>query len=107
MIRKPVAIILKQDASKGYGFITCEDLKTSSRILATRSHVIKGRVVEVNKALGKTGDVPEDVMSKGLRKLFVGGLNLKTDRGNLYVTPRGSIKLFLTVWKRFKRICYL
>lgn len=69
------------DASKGYGFITCEDLKTTNRILGIRSHVINGRNIEVNKALGKTGEVPEDVMSKGFRKLFVGGLSFKTDQG--------------------------
>ena len=39
-----------------------------------KTFFIKGRAVEVNKAIKPNSDVPEDIQSKGYRKLFVGGL---------------------------------
>lgn len=76
------SFIIMQDKatkkSKGYGFINCENKKTYQRILETKAHQINGRRVDVNKALSKNSDVPADIKSKGFRKLFVGGLPLKS-----------------------------
>lgn len=38
-----------------------------------KKHEIRGRCIEVNKALARNSAVPEDVKTKGFRKLFVGG----------------------------------
>lgn len=80
-------------ASRGYGFVNCENAKTCNRILEEKNHVIKGRVVEITKALKKNGDIPKDIKSKGFRKLFVGGLSPITTRGKVGVKFRGSNRL--------------
>lgn len=71
------------EISKGYGFINCENKKTYQRIMETKTHEVRGRVVEVNRALSKNSEVPSDIRSKGLRKLFVGGLAPKTEKEEL------------------------
>jgi glycine cleavage system H lipoate-binding protein len=76
----PVADV-QPEISKGYGFISLENKKSYQRILDTRGHLIKGRVVEVNLAVKKNSDAPEDLKTKGLRKLFVGGLRNEATRG--------------------------
>lgn len=67
--------------SKGYGFISLENKKSYQRILDTKGHMIKGRVVEVNLAVKKNTDAPEDLRTKNQRKLFVGGLRNEATRG--------------------------
>jgi len=76
-------LFVMAEVSKGYGFINCESKKTHNRILATKTHIIKGRVVEVNKALKKNSDIPDDIKSKGFRKLFIGGLRRSTSNDDL------------------------
>lgn len=73
------------DVSKGYGFINCENKKTYDRILGIKTHLIKGRMVEINHAIKKNAEVPEDIKMKALRKLFVGGLANETTREDLIV----------------------
>ena len=72
------------DVSKGYGFINCENKKTYDRILNTKSHFILGRQVEVNQAIKKNEDTPENIKAKALKKIFVGGLTDQADRDALY-----------------------
>jgi len=40
-------------------------------------------MVEVNQAIKKNGEVPEDIKFKSLRKIFVGGLATDTSREDL------------------------
>ena len=40
-------------------------------------------MVEINHAIKRNGEVPEDIKLKALRKLFVGGLALETSREDL------------------------
>lgn len=40
-------------------------------------------MVEINHAVKRNGEVPEDIKLKALRKLFVGGLGSETDREDL------------------------
>lgn len=79
--------------SKGYGFITCENKKTYQRILDIKHHEINGRKLDINKALGKNTEVPVDIKSKGLRKLFVGGLQQSTTKEDLatYFSQFGTV----------------
>jgi hypothetical protein len=44
--------------------------------------MIKGRVVEVNLAVKKNSDTPEEMQTKARRKLFVGGLRNEATRGS-------------------------
>lgn len=37
-------------------------------------------MVEINQAIKRNGEVPEDIKLKSLRKLFIGGLSAETDR---------------------------
>ncbi len=69
--------------SKGYGFINCENKKTYDRILSIKTHLIRDRVVEINHAIKRNGEIPEDIKLKSLRKLFVGGLAFETTREDL------------------------
>lgn len=82
-----------QEISKGYGFINCENKKTYQRIIETKNHEVKGRIVEVNLALNKHSEVPEEIKSKGLRKLFVGGLPQGSTKDELiaYFSAFGNI----------------
>jgi RNA recognition motif-containing protein len=70
--------------SKGYGFINCENQKTYDRILATKTHLIKDRVVEINQAVKKNCEVPEDIKLKSLKKIFVGGLPTGATKEDLF-----------------------
>ena len=78
--------------SKGYGFVTCDNKKTLERVLLQPSHLVKGRVIEVTKALDKTRAAPEDLKTKGLRKLFVGGLGSGVERSSLRL-PRPFVQV--------------
>jgi RNA recognition motif-containing protein len=69
--------------SKGYGFIICESRRTHDRILENKKHLVRGRIVDVNRALERNGSVPEDILNKGFRKLFVGGLPSCAGDGHL------------------------
>lgn len=81
------SFIIVQDkatsVSKGYGFINCENKKTYDRILGIKTHMVRDRMVEVNHAIKRNGEVPEDIKLKSLRKLFVGGLGFETTRDDL------------------------
>jgi RNA recognition motif-containing protein len=60
--------------SKGYGFITCENKRMHDAILENKKHLVRGRIVDVNRALERNCSVPDDILNKGFRKLFIGGL---------------------------------
>lgn len=77
---------LTSEVSKGYGFINCESKKTYNRILESKPHKMNGRTLEVNMALQRNGDVPEDIKSKGFRKLFIGGLGKTISKGSFVLT---------------------
>lgn len=66
-------------ASKGFGFIKCENVKVAKRILASKPHMIDGRVVEVSEAVGRETLTCNESIGKGFRRLFVGGLSSKTN----------------------------
>jgi RNA recognition motif-containing protein len=69
--------------SKGYGFINCENKKTYDRILEAKVHMIRNRQVEINQAIKRNVEVPEDIKLKVFKKLFIGGLALETAREDL------------------------
>lgn len=50
----------------------------------TKSHFVLGRQVEVNQAIKKNEDTPENIKAKALKKIFVGGLTDQADRDALY-----------------------
>jgi RNA recognition motif-containing protein len=52
--------------------------------LNTKSHFLQGRQVEVNQAIKKNEDTPENIKAKALKKIFVGGLTDQADRDSLY-----------------------
>lgn len=58
-------------------------MKTFDRILGIKTHLIRDRMVEINHAIRKNGDVPEDIKLKAFRKLFIGGLANLTNREDL------------------------
>lgn len=72
------------EVSKGYAFITCALRKSAARILEAKKHVIMGRIVEVTEALGKLSKVSIDELSRGHRRLFVGGLDWNCQQEDLY-----------------------
>ena len=45
--------------------------------------MIKGRMVEINQAIKRNGEVPEDLKTKSLKKLFIGGLPAEATRETL------------------------
>jgi RNA recognition motif-containing protein len=45
--------------------------------------MIKGRLVEINQAIKRNGEVPEDLKTKSLKKLFIGGLPAEANREHL------------------------
>ena len=49
----------------------------------TKNHVIKNRLVEINQAIKRNAEVPEEIKLKSLRKLFVGGLTSEMTRDDL------------------------
>jgi RNA recognition motif-containing protein len=61
--------------------------------LNTKNHFIKHRTVEINQAIKRNGEVPEDIKSKHLRKLFVGGLSSEITREHIidYFSQFGTV----------------
>jgi hypothetical protein len=72
------------DASKGFGFIESDNRKTIERIFEVKVHFLKGRYVDVNRALDKDSQVPSDIVDRGFKKLFVGGLSSDTTDDDLF-----------------------
>lgn len=73
----------KTKASRGYGFLTCENKSTQEYILGLKTVDFYGRTIEINKAVDKSNEVPSDIKTKTLRKLFIGGLSPSTDSESL------------------------
>ena len=71
------------NVSKGYGFINCENKKTYDRVLGIKTHLINDRLVEINQAIKRNAEVPEDIRNKLFKKIFVGGLTSDVCREDL------------------------
>ncbi len=83
----------RTNVSKGYGFFTVDNINTYQKILDTKKFDINGRTVEVNTAVKPNTHMPGDLLSKGFRKLFVGGLNGTTTQEDLtnYFSTFGAV----------------
>jgi RNA recognition motif-containing protein len=68
--------------SKGYGFISCNNIKTYQRIVNTE-HVISGRVIDCHDSFKKSDD-PEKFKENANKKIFVGGISLETSDDDLH-----------------------
>ena len=70
--------------SKGYGFLQIKGKNMAQRILSSDKHLIKGRLVDVSEALDINKSTPShDLLTKGFRRLFVGGLSHKISTDHL------------------------
>ena len=78
--------------SKGYGFIKIKDRPVANTILEHGKHYIRGRLVDVDEALDGEAAAPNHLITKGLRRLFVGGLNSQ-------ITVRHLLEYFSTFGK--------
>jgi RNA recognition motif-containing protein len=68
--------------SKGYGFISCNNVKTYQRIVNTE-HVINGRAIDCHDSFKKSDD-PEKFKENANKKIFVGGISLETTDEDLH-----------------------
>lgn len=68
--------------SKGYGFISCNNVKTYQRIVNTE-HVINGRAIDCHDSFKKSDD-PEKFKENANKKIFVGGISLETTDDDLH-----------------------
>ena len=85
--------------SKGYGFLKVNGMSVVAKILASEKYLIKGRLVDVSKALDKEKMEPSyHLLTKGFRRLFVGGLSHKISTHHLL----DYFSLFGTVLNAFK-----
>ena len=73
-----VLIIRNRDTtvSKGYGFISCNNVSTYQRILST-DHVIDGRLIDCHDSF-KKNEEPQKFKENANKKIFVGGISLET-----------------------------
>ena len=62
--------------------MTCESQAMMNRILQHKNHKVKTRIVDVSKALEEETEVPVKEIEKGLRKLYVGGVDRSTTEGS-------------------------
>lgn len=78
--------------SKGYGFISCNNVNTYQRILSTE-HVIDGRIIDCHDSF-KKNEEPEKFKDNANKKIFVGGLSLETTDQDLadYFSQFGCIR---------------
>lgn len=73
-----VLIIRNRDTavSKGYGFISCNNVSTYQRILST-DHIIDGRLIDCHDSF-KKNEEPQKFKENANKKIFVGGISLET-----------------------------
>lgn len=62
--------------SKGYGFISCNNVSTYQRILST-DHIIDGRLIDCHDSF-KKNEEPLKFKENANKKIFVGGISLET-----------------------------
>lgn len=62
--------------SKGYGFISCNNMSTYQRILST-DHMIDGRLIDCHDSF-KKNEEPQKFKENANKKIFVGGISLET-----------------------------
>lgn len=104
------SFIIVQDkqtsVSKGYGFINCENKKTYDRIIGIKTHMVNDRLVEINQAIKRNAEVPEDIKSKVLKKIFVGGLAAETSREDLvaYFVQYGDVSNAYVIYDPVSRL---
>lgn len=79
-----ILIIRHRDSglSKGYGFITCNSIKTYQRITSSE-HNINGRAIDCHSSFKKSDD-PEKFKENANKKIFVGGISMETTDDDLY-----------------------
>lgn len=79
-----ILIIRHRDSglSKGYGFITCNSIKTYQRIVSSE-HTINGRAIDCHSSFKKSDD-PEKFKENANKKIFVGGISMETNDDDLY-----------------------
>ena len=68
-------------ASRGYGFVSCENKKTYSQILRQKAHNIGSNQLIVKRAYLKRAEENKEVQAT--RKLYVGGFGDDVKRGHL------------------------
>ena len=67
--------------SRGYGFVSCENKKTYSRILRQKAHHLGSNLLIVKRAYLKRAEENKEVQAT--RKLYVGGFGDDVKRGHL------------------------
>jgi hypothetical protein len=63
--------------------VTCDSKAMMDRVLKENNHKVKSRIVDVSKALEEETEVPIKEIEKGLRKLYVGGVDRSTTEGSI------------------------
>jgi RNA recognition motif-containing protein len=78
-------------SSRGYGFVSCENKKTYSRILRQKAHHVGSNLLIVKRAYLKRSDEGQEVQAT--RKLYVGGFGDDVKRGHLqsYFSGYGKV----------------
>mgnify|MGYP000143129008 FL=1 len=89
-----ILIIRNRDSnvSKGYGFISCNNIKTYQRIIASE-HTINGRIIDCHASFKKSDD-PQKFKENANKKIFVGGISLETTDQDLsnYFSTFGAVR---------------
>ena len=82
----------ESNLSKGYGFISCNNIKTYERILETEHH-INGRLIDCHSSFKRLDD-PDKFKENANKKIFVGGVSLETSDEDLsaYFSQFGPVR---------------
>ena len=72
------------DCSKGYAFIQTKTEAVYRRITDHKRHLIKGRIVDINRAIEQNELPPQDVVLKKHRKLYFRGVRSSTTEAELH-----------------------
>ena len=75
---------LRTKSSKGFGFIEVHDKQTFNSILNFNRHLIKGRIVDINRAIEQYEETPTEVIEKRSKKLYFRGVKPTTTENDLY-----------------------
>ena len=80
------------NASKGYGFITCNDRFVYEKIMS-KDHIINGRLIDCHISFKKCNE-PDKFKENANKKIFVGGLSLDTSDEDLstYFSRYGNVR---------------
>lgn len=84
--------------SKGYAFIQTRNQKTYKRIVSHGRHVLRGRVLDINRAIEQNEVTPADLIMKRMKKLYFRGVKSSTTEEELldYFSRFGKVvKVYL------------